>query len=90
MLRKWKSIVSWDDSPDAGDEMISEVTVTADKEDMMLTVQCSLGSEDLFSIDKFMQFDVQCKFIIQSAGIWHQNISLQMIRHVKATQLKYL
>lgn len=53
------SIFTINDSPDAGDEMISEVTVTADKEDMMLTVQCSLGSEDLFSIDKFMQFDVQ-------------------------------
>ena len=33
----------------------------ADQEDKMLTVHCSLVSGELFSIDKFMQFDVQCE-----------------------------
>ena len=44
--------------------MTAEISLMADKEDKMLTVQCSLVSDDLFTIHKFMQFDVQCKFII--------------------------
>ena len=42
--------------------MTAEISLKADKEDKMLTVQCSLVSDSLFSMDKFMQADVQCKF----------------------------
>ena len=35
--------------------MISEMAVTGDKEDKMLTVKCYLVSEDPFSIHKLMQ-----------------------------------
>ena len=55
---------SLDDSTEEDGEMTAEISLMADKEDKMLTVQCSLVSDDLFTIHKFMQFDVQCKFII--------------------------
>ena len=65
--------------------MTAEITVMADKEDKMLTVQCSLVSEDLFSMDKFMQFDVQCKFI---TSMKLHIVSNQLKRHITTYQIK--
>ena len=72
--------------------MISEMAVTGDKEDKMLTVKCYLVSEHPFSIHKLMQIVMSSVSllsatypldIIQSTGIRHQNKSLQMIYHFK-------
>jgi len=47
------------DSIEKDEGMTAEISLKADKEDKMLTVQCSLVSDSLFSMDKFMQADVQ-------------------------------
>eukprot|EP00092_Neocalanus_flemingeri_P062734 GFUD01075743.1.p1 GENE.GFUD01075743.1~~GFUD01075743.1.p1 ORF type:complete len:215 (-),score=88.39 GFUD01075743.1:87-731(-) len=55
------------DSIEEEEEMTTEISLIADKEDQMLTVHCSLVSaadNKSASIDKFMQFDVQCKLIV--------------------------
>ena len=85
--------LSLDESSEEEEEMTAEITVTAEREDKMLTVSCSLVLQDLsnisaqegnqFRIDKFMQFDVQCEFITSQQADEHARLVLRHAKQMK-------